>query len=91
MATTGNRRGIALAWTAIVLFVMVGIVGLSIDWGKLTWNVHQMQNAGDAGALAGAHVVKFNWQNATDPNGARQRPSDSRRLTSPTRRSWTLS
>jgi hypothetical protein len=73
MATTRNRRGIALAWTAIVLIVMIGMVGLSVDWGKLTWNVHQMQNAGDAGSLAGAHVVKFSWQNATDPNGARQR------------------
>jgi hypothetical protein len=73
MATTRNRRGIALAWTAIVLIVMIGMVGLSVDWGKLTWNVHQMQNGGDAGALAGAHVVKFNWENATDPDGARQR------------------
>lgn len=73
MATTRNRRGIALAWTAIVLVVMIGMVGLSIDWGKLTWNVHQMQNAGDAAALAGAQVVKFNWQVATDPDGARQR------------------
>ncbi|MCL5279373.1 MAG: pilus assembly protein TadG-related protein [Planctomycetes bacterium] len=53
-----NRRGIALAWTAIVLFVMVGMVGLSIDWGKLVWNAQQLQNAADAGALAGAQVVK---------------------------------
>jgi hypothetical protein len=33
-------------------------VGLSIDWGKLVWNAHQLQNAADAGALAGAMVVK---------------------------------
>ncbi len=58
MKTSKSRRGIALAWTAIVLFVMVGIVGLSIDWGKCVWNVHQLQNAADAGALAGAQVVK---------------------------------
>jgi hypothetical protein len=58
MATNRNRRGIALAWTAIFLFVMIGMVGLSIDWGKCVWNVHQMQNAADAGALAGAQVVK---------------------------------
>ncbi len=62
-----NRPGIALVWTAIVLTVMIGIVGLSIDWGKLVWNVNQMQNAGDAAALAGAMVVKF------DPAGARTR------------------
>ncbi len=57
MATNRNRRGIALAWSAIVLFVMVGIVGLSIDWGKCVWNVHQLQNAADAGALAGAQAL----------------------------------
>jgi len=54
----GHRSGIALAWTSIVLVVMVGMVGLSIDWGKLVWNVHQLQNAADAAALAGADVVK---------------------------------
>ena len=59
-----NQRGIALIWAAVVLFVMVGIVGLSLDWGKLALNVGQMQNAGDAAALAGAQIVKF------DPEGA---------------------
>ncbi len=73
MNRRGNQRGIALAWTIMVLLVMVGIVGLSLDWGKLVWNVHQMQNAGDAAALAGAHVVKFNWRDPNDPKGARQR------------------
>lgn len=69
----GNRRkcrGIALAWTALVLIVMIGMVGLSIDWGKLVWNAHQMQNAADAAALAGAMVVK------QDPAGAIQRTHD---------------
>ncbi len=54
-----SQRGIALAWTAIVLIVMVGMVGLCIDWGKVTWNVHQIQNAADAAALAGAQIVKL--------------------------------
>lgn len=53
------RPGIALAWTAIVLLVMVLMVGLSIDWGKATWNAHQLQNAADAAALAGAQWVKI--------------------------------
>ncbi len=65
-----NCRGIALAWTAIVLVVMIGMVGLSIDWGKAVWNVHQMQNAADAAALAGAQVVKF------DPTAAIPRAYD---------------
>lgn len=51
-------RGIALIWSAILMIVMIGLVGLSIDWGKLAVNVHQMQNAADAAALAGAQVVK---------------------------------
>ena len=54
-----NQRGIALIWAALVIFVMIGIVGLSLDWGKLALNVHQLHNAADAGALAGAQIVKF--------------------------------
>lgn len=48
-----KRRGMVLVWTAITLMVLIGFVGLSIDWGKITLNVHQMQNAADAAALAG--------------------------------------
>jgi len=70
MSQRRSQRGIALIWAAIVIFVMVGIVGLSVDWGKLALNVGQMQNAGDAAALAGAQVVKF------DPEGAITRAHD---------------
>jgi hypothetical protein len=55
-----------LVWTALLLFILVGIVGLSLDWGKAGWNVHELHNAADAGALAGAQVVK------TDEVQARQ-------------------
>jgi len=41
-----------------MLFVMIGIVGLGIDWGWAALDAHRLQNAGDAGALAGAMVVK---------------------------------
>ena len=41
-----------------MLFVMIGIVGLSIDWGWAAMDAHQLQNASDAAALAGAMVVK---------------------------------
>lgn len=66
MATKRNRRGIALAWTAIMLFVMIGIVGLSIDWGKAVYNAHQLQNAADAAALAGAQWVAADQGKARD-------------------------
>jgi hypothetical protein len=54
-----GARGIALVWTALLLFAVVGILGLSLDWGKAGWNVHELHNAADAGALAGAQVVKM--------------------------------
>jgi len=64
MSQKRNQRGIALIWAAVMLFVMVGIVGLSVDWGKLALNVGQMQNGGDAAALAGAQIVKFDHEGA---------------------------
>jgi hypothetical protein len=65
-----NQRGFALAWSALILLVMIGIVGLAIDWGKVTWNVHQLQNAADAAALAGAAHVGSDPNNPSDPNSA---------------------
>ncbi len=41
-----------------MLVVMIGIVGLGIDMGWAALDAHRLQNAGDAGALAGAQVVK---------------------------------
>lgn len=60
-----NRRGFALAWTAVVLVVMIGLVGLSIDWGWATLDAHQLQNAGDAAAMAGAISVKKAFHDGT--------------------------
>jgi hypothetical protein len=59
-----NQRGIALIWAAVVIFVMIGVVGLSLDWGKLALNVHQLHNGADAAALAGALMVKFDQPRA---------------------------
>jgi hypothetical protein len=60
------RRGVALILTAIFLLVLIGIMGLSIDWGKLSFNAHQAQNAADAAALAGAPRVKWNQVEAVN-------------------------
>lgn len=65
-----HRRGIALAWTAIVLLVMILMVGLGIDAGLAALGLHQLQNAVDAGSLAGAQIVK------TDADGAVVRSHD---------------
>ena len=61
-----RSRGMVLVWTALLLLALVGILGLSLDWGKAAWNVHQMQNAADAAALAGAQVVKCPTEDAID-------------------------
>ena len=62
-----RRRGIAFIWVAIFLLLLILIVGLSLDTGKVLLAAHQVQNAADAAALAGAQVVKF------DQTLARQR------------------
>jgi hypothetical protein len=59
-----RRRGIALIWTALVLIIMLGIVGLSLDFARGALVAHQLHNGADAGALAGALVVKLSWPQA---------------------------
>ncbi|MBP8303400.1 MAG: pilus assembly protein [Phycisphaerae bacterium] len=78
-----SRQGIALVWTALVLIVMIGMVGLSIDWGKVVWNVQQIQNAADAAALAGAQVVKTHTAQAVTlaANMAHENYADGRPVT----------
>ena len=51
-------RGVALIWVAIVLLVLILFVGLTIDTAKVSLVLHQLQNAADAAALAGAQLVK---------------------------------
>ena len=51
-------RGFALVWAALSIFVLFLLVGLSLDIAKLCLVNHQMHNAADAGALAGAPWVK---------------------------------
>ena len=59
-----RRRGIALVWVALTLIIMVGIVGLSLDFARGALVAHQLHNGADAGALAGAMVVKLSWPQA---------------------------
>jgi len=50
--------GIALIWTAIFLLLFILLAGLVIDTAKVYLVSHQLQNAADAAALAGARWVK---------------------------------
>jgi len=56
----GRRRGIALIWVAITGIVFIGLIGLALDAGYGLLTGHQLQNAADAAALAGAMVVREN-------------------------------
>jgi hypothetical protein len=59
-AKLARRRGFALAWTVLVIFALLLLVGLSIDTANLCLVNHQLHNAADAAALAGAPWVKKN-------------------------------
>jgi Flp pilus assembly protein TadG len=54
-----------MIWAAIILLLLILLVGLGLDSAKGFLTAHQLQNAADAAALAGARVVKI------DPNEAR--------------------
>ena len=55
-----HRSGIAMIWVAIFLLLMVLLLGLSLDSAKAFLVAHQIQNAADAAALAGACWIKEN-------------------------------
>src|SRR3954447_20675529 len=52
-----RHAGGAIVYAAIVLLVLIGFVGLAIDWGYMTWTAQKLQNGADAAALAGAQEV----------------------------------
>ncbi len=61
------RRGAVIAYTCIVLIILIGFVGLAVDWGYMTWTAEKLQNAADASALAGAQQV---WEGHTKARAA---------------------
>src|SRR4051794_40106292 len=56
--TTQRRRGVALVYTAIVILVLIGFVGLALDWGYVFWVANGLQTSADSAALAGAQRLK---------------------------------
>ncbi|MGD8501184.1 MAG: pilus assembly protein TadG-related protein, partial [Phycisphaerales bacterium] len=65
-----RRRGIGYVWTAVFLLLIILLLGLSLDAAKVYLVAHQLHNAADAGALAGACIVKM------DQDLARQQAID---------------
>jgi Flp pilus assembly protein TadG len=61
-----RHRGIAYLWVAIFLLLFILLVGLTLDTAKVLLAAHQLQNAADAAALAGARVIKLDQADARD-------------------------
>jgi hypothetical protein len=62
LPTIKNQKGVSAVIIAICLFVLIGFVALAFDLGHLFMVKNELQNAADAGALAGA-------ANLYDPDG----------------------
>jgi hypothetical protein len=69
--TRDRQSGATLVLVAICLFVLIAIAALALDIGHLLVTRNELQNAADAGALAGARVLYLNDGSAVNP-GANQ-------------------
>ena len=58
MSPSAARNGTVLVVVALLLFALIGILGLVIDIGRLHYIHRQLQNAADAAALAGVNQVR---------------------------------
>jgi Flp pilus assembly protein TadG len=54
-----NQRGATLVLFAVLLFLLIGVAALAIDLGYLFVARNELQNAADAGALAGARELYY--------------------------------
>jgi hypothetical protein len=61
-----RRRGAVLIWSIMVMGLLIAIVGWALDWGLGALVAHQLQNAADAAALAGAQKVRTDQAAARD-------------------------
>ena len=57
MSKFGNQRGVTLVYVAICIFMILALAALAIDIGHLVVTKNELQNAADAGALAGARYL----------------------------------
>lgn len=52
-----RRRGVILVLAALCLIVVIAFLAFSVDWGYMVVTESELQNAADAGALAGARAL----------------------------------
>lgn len=70
-----KARGQSLILVALMMFVLIGIVGLAVDGGSSYERRRTAQNAADGAAMAGARVMLHHYEsmilaNASDINGS---------------------
>ena len=52
-----NEQGISAIWVALLLFIFIGLGAFALDFGHIFVAKNELQNAADAGALAGARFL----------------------------------
>lgn len=62
-----RQRGVSLVLMAVSLIILLGFVALAVDGGNLYVARNELQDAADAGALAGARVLYLNDGSAVNP------------------------
>lgn len=70
MRRLSDESGASLPIIAVAIVVLLGVVGLSVDFGFLYWERRQLQNGADAAVIAIAHdcargVIPCDLANAT--------------------------
>lgn len=75
LARLRDQSGVTVILVAILLFVLLSFAALAIDLGNLYVVSNELQNAADAGALAGARVLYNDEGTSVNPN-ANQRGHD---------------
>jgi hypothetical protein len=73
-ADRGRRDGAVTVWVIVCLAVIIGIVALGMDGGRMMEERRHAQAAADAATLAAANDLYFNWwqNHGADPNGSAQ-------------------
>ncbi len=62
-----NQNGVAIVIVAISIIALLGVAAIAIDLGYLYIVKGELQNAADAGALAGAQVLYINDGTSVNP------------------------
>jgi len=90
-----KHKGIAILWVAFLLIIFIGFVGFVIDAARIYLAGHQLHNASDAAALAGARYVPMVMVNGSTDEAEQvaqdfAKENDAARLAVHLDKGWTL-